>query len=241
MEYVRKGADESKNPDFLYSFGTGPGRSTVGYFFPFVKINDEGQSLMIPPASSVANAYMNKHISNTGGVYEWTIVAGVNMGRVSDISGTEMDFTDPDLDELAEMGANPIRFIRNVGNIINDESTAQVFPTSSLSYIHSRELLIELENELYDMLLRYQWKFNTPTVRSEIKYKADRICKRYVDSEGLYAFRNIIDTTNNTNYIIDIQGGVLDTHVEIVKGMGWIVNNIMIEKTGTINSSGFQA
>jgi len=240
MEYIRKGGNEDKNPDFLYSFGQGTGRSTVGYFFPYVKVNDNGTSITIPPASNIATAYMKKHISNVGGVYEWTIVAGVNMGRITDISGTEIDFSDNDLDELAEMGANPITFIRNIGYIINDENTAQVFPISSLSYIHSRELLIELENELYDMLLRYQWKFNTPTVRSEIKYKADRICQRYLDSDGLYAYKNICDETNNTNYIIDLQGGVLDTHVEIVKGMGFIVNNITIEKTGAINSSGFQ-
>jgi hypothetical protein len=90
------------------------------------------------------------------------------------------------------------------------------------------------------MLLRYQWKFNTPSIRSEIQYRADRICQRFVDSVGLYAYRNVIDETNNTPYIIDLQGGVLDTHVEIVKGMGWIVNNITIEKTGSINSTGFQ-
>lgn len=241
MEFIRKGGDEDKNPDFLYSFGEGVGKSTVGYFFPYVDINDNGVGISIPPAANMATAYMKKHITNIGGVYEWTIVAGVNMGRITDISSTEIDFTDADLDELAEMGANPIRFIRNIGYIINDENTAQVFPISSLSYMHSRELLIELENELYDMLLRYQWKFNTATVRSEIKYKADRICQRYLDSSGLYNYKNICDETNNSNYIIDLQGGVLDTHVEIVKGMGFIVNNITIEKTGAINSSGFQA
>ena len=183
---------------------------------------------------------MRKFTTSVAGVQPWTIVAGVNMGRLPDISGTEMDFSNDDLDNFSDMGANPITFIRNVGYIINDENTAQVFPVSSLSYLHSREVLIELENELYDMLLRYQWKFNTPTIRSEIKYRADKICQRFVDTVGLYAYRNVIDETNNTPYIIDLQGGVLDTYVEIVKGMGWIVNNITIERTGTINSTGFQ-
>lgn len=238
--YIKEGANQQKNPDFLYTFGTGQGRSTVGYFFPYVKITENNETRFVPPSANVATAYMRKHITSAGGVYEWTIVAGVNMGRIPDISGTEMDFTDGDLDNFADMGCNPITFIRNVGYIINDESTAQVFPISSLSYLHSREVLIELENELYDMLLRYQWKFNTPNIRSEIKYRADRICQRYVESDALYTFRNVCDTTNNTNYIIDLQGGVLDTFIEITKGMGWIVNNITIEKTGTINSTGFQ-
>jgi len=239
-EYIKEGANQDLNPNFLYSFGTGSGRSTVGYFFPYVKNTVDGISKEVPPSPFVAAAYMRKQLSNVAGTYPWTIVAGVNSGRVPDIGGTEMDFTNDDLSNMASMGANPITFIRNVGYTINDENTAQVFPVSSLSYMHSREVLIELENELYDMLLRYQWKFNTPAIRSEMKYRADRICQRYVESGALYAYRNVCDTTNNTNYIIDLQGGVLDTFVEIVKGMGWIVNNITIEKTGTINSTGFQ-
>lgn len=238
--YLKDGANTDKNPDLLYSFGTGVGRSCTGYFFPYVKQTVDGISKEVPPAAFIASAYMRKQLSNASGTYPWTIVAGIGDGRVPDISGTEMDFTDDDLINLASMGANPITFVRNVGYIINDENSAQVFPLSSLSYIHSREVLIELENELYDMLLRYQWKFNTTSIRSEIKYKADKICNSYVEAGGLYAFKNTIDSTNNTNYIIDLQGGALDTSVEIVKGMGWIVNNITIEKTGTINSTGFQ-
>ncbi|MFW6243454.1 MAG: hypothetical protein ACOC2W_04775, partial [bacterium] len=239
-EYMRQGANLDLNPSLLYSFGTGPGRSTTGYFFPYVRVTADGISKFVPPAAYAASAYMRKFTTNVAGITPWTIVAGVSTGRIPDISGTELDFTEDDLDNFAEMGVNPITFIRNVGYIINDENTAQVFPISSLSYIHSREVLIELENQLYDMLLRYQWKFNTPGIRSEIKYRADRICQSFVDSDGLFAFRNIIDETNNTPLLIDLQGGVLDTHVEIVKGMGWIVNNITIERTGTINSTGFQ-
>jgi hypothetical protein len=238
--YMKEGANQDANPDFLYSFGTGAGRSTTGYFFPYVKVTNDGVSSFVPPAAYVASAYMRKFTTSVAGVQPWTIVAGVNMGRIPDISGTEMDFSNDDLDNFSDMGANPITFIRNVGFIINDENTAQVFPVSSLSYLHSREVLIELENELYDMLLRYQWKFNTPTIRSEIKYRADKICQRFVEQSGLYTYRNVMDDTNNTPYIIDLQGGVLDTYIEIVKGMGWIVNNITIEKTGTINSTGFQ-
>jgi hypothetical protein len=33
--------------------------------------------------------------------------------------------------------------------------------------------------------------------------------------------------------------GVLDTYIEIIKGMGIIVNNITILKKGTIESGGF--
>jgi hypothetical protein len=94
---------------------------------------------------------------------------------------------------------------------------------------------------MYDMLLKYQWKFNTPEVRGEIKFRADKICKTYQERNALYNFKNIIDESNNTNYLIDLQMGVLDTQIELVKGMGIIVNNITILKKGDIESSGFTA
>jgi hypothetical protein len=244
LEYVKTGADESKNPNFYYQFakphGNVDGRSCVGYYFPYVRIYDNGIPKMVPPASFAATTYMQKFTSNIAGMVPWTICAGITNGRVQSITKTEMDFTNTDLENLYQMNANPIAYKINNGYCINSESTAQVFPYSSLSILHSREVLIELENRLYDMLLRYQWSFNTAEIRAEIKYRADKICKDMLDNDAFYDFWNVCDDTNNTNYVIDLQMGVLDTYVEIIKGMGIIVNNITILKKGDIQSMGFK-
>jgi len=239
-EYLKTGGNEYKNPSFLYSFAEGIGRSTIGYFFPYVRVNGDIPT-NVPPAAWVASTYMKKFLTTSSAIQPWTIAAGISNGRVTDIGGVEMDFSNDDLANLYSMGLNPIVKKKDAGFCINSESTAQVFPYSSLSIIHAREVLIELENTLYDMLLRYQWRFNTGPIRAEIKYKADKICQNILDKDGLYDFENIIDDTNNTNYIIDLQMGVLDTRVEIVKGMGIIVNNITILKKGDIQSGGFKA
>jgi hypothetical protein len=89
------------------------------------------------------------------------------------------------------------------------------------------------------MLLNYHWRFNTTEIRAEIKFRADQICKEMLDTNAIYDFKNVCDKTNNTDYIIDLQMGVLDTYIEIIKGMGIIVNNITILKKGTIASGGF--
>jgi len=238
-EFLKTGGDETKNPSMLYSFAEGPGRSTIGYFFPYVTIDDQGVPKDVPPAAYVASTYMKKFLSSSSAIQPWTIAAGISNGRVTAIAGVEMDLNDDDLTNLYSMGLNPIVKKKNAGYCINSESTAQVFPYSSLSVIHSREVLIELENALYDMLLRYQWRFNTGPIRAEIKYKADKICRDIQTRDGLYDFKNVIDETNNTNYIIDLQMGVLDTYIEIIKGMGIIVNNITILKKGDIQSGGF--
>lgn len=243
-EFIKAGADESKNPDYYYQFaqqhGEIDGRSTVGYFFPYIRIYDNGIPKWVPPAAYAATTYMNKFTSNVAGMVPWTIAAGITNGRVQNITKTEMDFTTTDQENLFQMNANPIVYKINNGYCINSESTAQVFPYSSLSFLHSREVLIELENRLYDMLLRYQWQFNTAEIRAEIKFRADKICKDMLDNDAFYDFWNVCDESNNTDYVIDLQMGVLDTYVELIKGMGIIVNNITIMKKGGIQSMGFK-
>jgi hypothetical protein len=239
VEYIAQGGNPESNPAFLYSFGDGNGTSCSGYFTPYVGVNDNGRAIEIPPASYVATTYMRKHISNVTSVTPWTIAAGVTNGRITGITGLEMDFGPEDIEFLNQAQMNPIVFKRNRGYVIETENTSETLFTSSLSFIHSREVLIELERELSRMLLDYQWKFNTPDVRAEIKLKADVICETFVNRNGLFNYFNKMDDENNTVDIIDNQIGVLDTYVEIIKGMGIIVNNITILRTGAIQVGGF--
>lgn len=239
VEFIAKGGDPESNPAFLYSFGEGAGSTCVGYFAPYVSVNDNGRPLDMPPASYVATTYMRKHISNITSVTPWTIAAGVNHGRITNINGLEMDFTPEDIEFLNQAQMNPIVFKRNRGFVIETQNTAQTLYSSALSYINVREVLIELERELSSMLLDYQWKFNTPDVRAEIKLRADVICEKFVNKNGLFNYFNKMDDENNTPELIDNQIGVLDTFVEPIKGMGIIVNNITILRTGAISAGGF--
>ena len=239
MEYVAKGGDPESSPTFFYTFANGSGNTSVGYFFPYVVISDNGRPLEHPPAPFVATTYMAKHISNIGNVTPWTIAAGVTNGRITGINSLELDFTPEDIEFLNQAQINPLVFKRNRGFVIETENTAQTLVRSALSYIHVREVLIELERELSRMLLDFQWKFNTPDIRSEIKLRADVICETYVSRNGLYNYFNKMDEENNTAELIDNQIGVLDTYVEPIKGMGIIVNNITILRTGAIEAGGF--
>ncbi len=239
IEFVAQGGDPASSPAFLYSFGTGVGTTTTGYFSPYVTVNDNGRPLDVPPSMFVASTYMRKHNTNVTSITPWTIAAGVTNGRITGISGIEMDFTPSDIEFLNQAQMNPIVFKRNRGYVIETENTAQTLYKSALSYIHVREVLVELENELSAMLLDFQWKFNTADVRAEMKLKADIICEQYVSKKGLYNYFNKCDEENNTPDVIDSQIGVIDTYVEPIKGMGVIVNNITILRTGAIQSGGF--
>jgi len=237
--FIAQGGDPESSPAFLYSFGEGKGVSVAGYFAPYCVVNDNGRPITVPPAMYVASTYMRKLNANQTNVQPWTIAAGINHGQITGIAGLEMNFDNSDIENLNGMMANPLVRKRNRGFVIETENTAQTLVTSALSYIHVREVLIELESALADMLLEFQWKFNTPEIRAEIKLRADIICSTFVSKNGLFNYFNKIDEENNTAEIIDNQMGILNTHVEPIKGMGVIVNNITILRTNAIQSSGF--
>lgn len=238
--YIASGGNLDKNPAFLYSFGTGRGTTCVGYFTPYVTVSDNGRPFNVPPAMFVATTYMRKINANSSSITPWTIAAGITNGKISGFAKTEIDFTPQDISNLNMAQMNPIVYKKNRGYVIETENTAQTDYKSALSYIHCREVLVELERDLSAMLLDFQWKYNTTQTRAEIKQRADSICSSYVSKNGLYNYFNKCDQENNTQLIIDNQIGVLDTYVEIIKGMGVIVNNITILKTGAIASGGFQ-
>jgi len=238
--YIAAGGNLDKNPAFLYSFGIGKGTTCVGYFTPYVTVSDNGRPFNVPPAMFVATTYMKKINANSSSITPWTIAAGITNGKISGFGKTEIDFTPQDISNLNMAQMNPIVYKKNRGYVIETENTAQTDYKSSLSYIHCREVLVELERDLSAMLLDFQWKYNTTQTRAEIKQRADAICSTYVSKNGLYNYFNKCDQENNTQIIIDNQIGVLDTYVEIIKGMGVIVNNITILKTGAIASGGFQ-
>jgi hypothetical protein len=237
--FIAQGGDPESNPAFLYSFAQGKGVSCVGYFYPYVTVSDNGRPVNVPPAAYVASTYMRKQNSSLTTITPWTIAAGVTNGRVLGIAGIESNLSPTDIENLNGAQMNPIVFKRNRGFVIETENTAQTLYKSALSYLHVREVLIELERELSAMLLEFQWTFNTADTRADIKLRADSICEKYVNRNGLFNYFNKCDEENNTQDIIDNQIGVLDTYVEPIKGMGVIVNNITILRTGAIQAGGF--
>ena len=238
-QFIAEGGDPESNPAFLYSFGQGAGQSNVAYFFPYVTIVDQGRPLNVPPASYVYNTFMRKQNTRLASVYPWSVAAGITNGLLTGFGNVEIDLTDDDVTNLITINANPIIYKTGNGFIIDTDFTAQSVPLSALSYIHVREALINLEQDLYQMLLTFQWADNTADIRQQIKDQADDICASYVRNNALYDFTNVMDESNNTSDIIDAQEGVLDTDVTPVKNLGSIINNITIERTGTISTNGF--
>lgn len=231
--YVKDGGDLSKNPTALYSMPSITEGSNYGFWYgPGLNVRENGKTLVIPPAAYVSNNYIAKYAADL----PWSIVAGPRRGVVSGpgVVGVEYSFDKGDRDNLEPFGINPIVFQRGSGLVITGNKTGQQNIKSALSSAHVREVLIYIQDGLAAILKNYVFEFNTAQTRLEIKTLADSFMESVKSDTGIYEYKNIIDSTNNTNDVIDANIGILDTYVEPVKGLEIIVQRTTVLNTGEI-------
>jgi phage tail sheath protein FI len=129
--------------------------------------------------------------------------------------------------------------LKNFGFVIFANKTAYQKTTGAFNNINVRDLLITIENDIEDILIRYVGTFNDATNRLEIKSIVESYLERVKNAGGIYDYMVVMDSTNNTPEIIDQSFGIIDIGIEPVRGMAKIVNRITILKTGAISSGGF--
>jgi hypothetical protein len=231
--YVKDGGNLSLNPTALYSMPSITDGSNYGFWYgPGLNVRENGKNLVIPPAAYVSNNYIAKYAADL----PWSIVAGPRRGVVSGpgVVGVEYSFDKGDRDNLEPFGINPIVFQRGSGLVITGNKTGQQNIKSALSSAHVREVLIYIQDGLAAILKNYVFEFNTAQTRLEIKTLADSFMESVKSDTGIYEYKNIIDSTNNTNDVIDANIGILDTYVEPVKGLEIIVQRTTVLNTGEI-------
>ena len=204
-------------------------------YYTAVVVSDGTLKETIPSVAAVSNNFMEKY----GSRQPYYIVAGPTYGRLSidGLVGPDYNYGRGDLDVLEPMGVNAIIYVPRKGTYINSNQTAKQVPVSGLSKIHIRELVIYLQDEIESMLQNYQWELNTQTLRDTIKAKADTILENVQYNNGIYAYSNVCDETNNTPEVIDNEMVILDTAIEPARGCGKMVQQLTIHRTGGITSA----
>jgi len=233
--YIGTGGNLDKNPTAIYTLPSILEGANYAFFYgPGLIVSDGGKDIIVPPAAYISNNYIDKYTN----ALPWSIVAGPRRGVVSgaNVKGTEYSFDKNDRDVLEPFGINPIVFQRGVGLTILGNKTAQQSIKSALSSAHVREALIYIEDGMANILKDYVFEFNNVQTRLEIKTLADSFMESIKQDGGVYAYKNVMDQTNNTNEVIDNNMGIIDTFVEPVKGLEIVVHRTTILNTGEIQS-----
>ena len=234
-KYVVKGYNPSKSHSMGFSLPSESEGASFGAFYTCLKFSDGYLDSIIPSAALVSNLFMEKYLSRQ----PYYIVAGPNYGVISaaGLIGPDYNFCRAELDDLEPFGVNAMVYRPGFGTFINSNQTAKQTPVSALSKVHIRELVIYLQDEIEKILQSYQWEFNNQTVRNKIKDKADSICLQIQKNGGIIDYLNVMDESNNTSEIIDNEMAVLSTHIEPGRGMGKMVHELTLYRTGMMRAS----
>jgi hypothetical protein len=236
--FIKDGGNLALNPTNLYALPSiTDGANYAFYYGPGLNVKLSGVTKVIPPAAYISNNFIDKYTN----ALPWSIVAGPRRGVVggSGVVGVEYAFDKDDRDILEPFGINPVVFVRGAGLTILGNKTAQQSIQSALSSAHVREVLIYIQDGIADILKDYVFEFNTVQTRLEIKTLCDGFMEGIKQDTGVYDYKNIMDTTNNTVDVIDANMGIVDTYVEPVKGLEIVVHRTTVLNTGEIQSGSF--
>lgn len=235
VQYVVDGFNKKKAHTTAFSLPSNDEGASFAAFYTPLKLSDGTIDSVVPSAGLVSNLFMEKYNSRL----PYEIVAGPNYGAmsVSGLVGPDYNYSSDELNIIEPYGVNCMVYRPSFGTFINANQTAKQTPKSALSSVNVRELVIYIMDEVEKILQSYQWEFNNQTVRNKIKDRADSICARVQANGGIQAYLNVMDDSNNTPDIIDNEMAILSTHIEPGRGMGKMVHELTLYRTGQMNST----
>ena len=169
-------------------------------YWPWVRILNPAKNVpvWVPPSVVVPGALA----FNDSVAAPWYAPAGLNRGGLTSVSSTYQNLSQADRNTLYDARVNPIANFPNDGVVIWGQKTLQARP-SALDRVNVRRLLIAVKKYIASAT-RYLI-FDQNTVATRTKFTS--IVNPYLESvraqQGLYAFRVVMDDTNNTPDLID--------------------------------------
>ena len=243
-QYISEGGDVSLNPSYLFKYPSGdfngvPLASYAYFAMPYVLIREGGRNKAVPPAGYVSNAFVRKFKNGT----PFLITAGKRAILTDpEIVGLEYDLTKEDRDFLEPVGHNLIVKRRGFGITIFTNNTAYQRVTSALNNAHVRDNLSTIERDIEQILVNFLFDFNDDITRLRVKTILENYMDAVVNARGVNTYEVTIDSTNNTNEVIEANTAIVDIAVDFPRGIHKFINRLTITRVGgdlSSESSGF--
>ena len=201
----------------------------VGTYWPWVKIidTDKNKPVWVPPSVVVPRVMAY----NDSVAYEWFAPAGLNRGGISEAVDVELRLNQAQRNDLYENKVNAIATFPGQGICIWGQKTLQARP-SALDRINVRRLLITLKKFIASSSRYLVFENNTTATRQRFLNIVTPYLETVKSRQGLYAFRVIMDETNNTPDVIDRNIMYGQIYIQPAKAVEFIVLDFNILPTG---------
>ncbi len=174
--------------------------SYTATYWPWVRITNPANNVptWVPPSVVVPGVLaFNDKISAP-----WYAPAGLNRGGLTSVSDTYKRLSQSDRDSLYEVRINPIANFPNEGVVIWGQKTLQAKP-SALDRVNVRRLLIAVKKFIASSTRYLVFEQNTNATRTRFLNIVNPYMEQVKAQQGLYAFRVVMDASNNTTDLID--------------------------------------
>ena len=201
----------------------------VGTYWPWVKIldTDKNKPVWVPPSVVVPKVIAY----NDTVAYEWFAPAGLNRGGITEAIDIELKLSQATRNDLYENKINAIATFPNQGVCIWGQKTLQAKP-SALDRINVRRLMITLKKYIASASRYLVFENNTTSTRQRFLNIVNPYLETVKARQGLYAFRVVMDETNNTPDIIDRNIMYGQIYLQPAKAAEFIILDFNILPTG---------
>ena len=159
---------------------------------------DTGASVFVPASTVMPGVFaFNDNVAEP-----WFAPAGVNRGSLPGVIRAERRLTNSNRDLLYTNNINPIATFPNSGVVVFGQKTTQK-KASALDRVNVRRLLIALKSFISQVADNLVFEQNTTATRNNFLSIVNPYLASVQERQGLFAFKVVMDESNNTPDVID--------------------------------------
>jgi hypothetical protein len=198
-------------------------------YYPWVQLYSSGlgKSVWAPATTVIGGVFaFNDQVGA-----EWFAPAGLNRGGVPSVLRAERKLSQADRDTLYAANVNPLATFPGEGVVVFGQKTLQKKSTA-LDRVNVRRLLIALKNYIGQVGNNLVFEQNTNVTRNRFLSQVNPYLESVVQRQGLYAYKVVMDESNNTPDVIDRNQLVGQIYIQPTKTAEFIILNFNVQPTG---------
>jgi hypothetical protein len=203
--------------------------SYAASYWPWVQTQDpdSGKNVWVPASTLMAGVFAyNDKVAEP-----WFAPAGINRGGLTSVIRAEQKLTQSDRDTLYQGKVNPIATFPGQGVVAYGQKTLQT-QASALDRVNVRRLLISLKSYIGQTANALVFEQNTLATRNQFLAQVNPYLQSVQQRQGLYAFKVVMDESNNTADVIDRNQLVGAIYIQPTRTAEFIYLNFNIMPTG---------
>jgi len=205
--------------------------SYAATYWPWLQTIDPntGEAVFVPASTMLPGVYAFTDASSD----PWFAPAGITRGGLGQVIRAERKLTASNRDDLYEANVNPIATFPGTGVVVFGQKTLQK-RASALDRINVRRLLIALKSFISQVADGLVFEQNTTTTRNNFLSQVNPYLESVQQRQGLYAFKVVMDETNNTPDVVDRNELVGQIFLQPTRTAEFIVLDFNVLPTGAV-------